>query len=241
MMILENQFTWFGSNKDYAFIAINNDTIVKNAVSLYKKLLTQGYSVNDIQVLTSYKKGNCGTQLINNEIQKVANKNYGNREYMKVRDTVYYKNDIVIQNVNNYHAKLYFDFDCDYEDVSEDKKETFIANGETGIIEEVTPNYLVINFDNVRVQYYRDDMQMVGLGYCITIHKSQGSSSKVIILLTPSLHTYMLNSNLIYVGLTRMKEKCFHLGSINTVNSSIKKKENFKRNTLLRGLLKGDK
>lgn len=238
---IENQFTWFGSNKDYAFIATNNDNIVKSAVGLYKKLLTQGYTVNDIQVLTSYKKGNCGTQLINNEIQKVANKNYRTREYMKVGDTVYYKGDIVIQNVNNYHAKLYFDFDCDYEDVSEDKKETFIANGEIGIIEEVTPNYLVINFDNVRVQYYRDDMQMVGLGYCITIHKSQGSSSKVIILLTPSLHTYMLNSNLIYVGLTRMKEKCFHLGSINTVNSSIKKKENFKRNTLLKGLLRGDK
>lgn len=236
---IKNQFTWFGENKDYAFVSTSNDTIVKNAVALYKKLLTQGYTVNDIQVLSSYKKGDCGTQTINNAIQKVANKNYGDREYMKVGETVYYKNDIVIQNVNNYHALLYkgdvsFDNDeCD---------ETFIANGETGIIEEVTANYLVIDFDNTKVQYFRDDMQMVGLGYCITIHKSQGSSSRVIILLTPSLHTYMLNSNLIYVGLTRMKEKCFHLGNINTVNTSIKKKENFKRNTLLKTLLlKGER
>ena len=79
---------------------------------------------------------------------------------------------------------------------------------------------------------------MVGLGYCITIHKSQGSSIKVVILLTPQSHAYMLNSNLIYVGLTRMKEKCFHLGNIDTVNQSVKKKANFVRNTFMQRLIK---
>ena len=81
-------------------------------------------------------------------------------------------------------------------------------------------------------------MQMVGLGYCITIHKSQGSSIKVVILLTPQSHVYMLNSNLIYVGLTRMKEKCFHLGNISTINQTIKKKANFTRNTFMQNLIK---
>ena len=81
-------------------------------------------------------------------------------------------------------------------------------------------------------------MQMVGLGYCITIHKSQGSSIKVVILLTPQAHTFMLNSNLIYVGLTRMKEKCFHLGNVDTVNLAVKKKANFDRNTFMQKLLK---
>ena len=56
-------------------------------------------------------------------------------------------------------------------------------------------------------------MISVGLGYSISIHKSQGSSIKVVILVTPSAHIYMLNSNLIYVGLTRMKEKMFSLWS----------------------------
>ena len=40
-------------------------------------------------------------------------------------------------------------------------------------------------------------------------------------------------SNLLYVALTRTKEKCFHIGDKDTVNRSIKKKENFKRNTFL--------
>ena len=120
----------------------------------------------------------------------------------------------------------------------DDMSETFIANGETGVVKEVFQNYLLIDFDGVVVKYYKADMQMVGLGYCITIHKSQGSSIKVVILLTPQAHTYMLNSNLVYVGLTRMKEKCFHLGNVDTVNMAVKKKANFTRNTFMQNLLK---
>lgn len=234
---VHNQFTWFGANKDYAFVNIGSDIMVKNAVGLYSKLLSQGYKAEDIQVLTAYKKGDVGTLFINNAIQKVANPNYGSSECMKVGDTVYYKGDLVIQNVNNYHAQLFIGEDFfDYSD--DDLKETFIANGETGIVKDVFPNYLIIDFDGVSVKYYRNDMQMVGLGYCITIHKSQGSSIKVVILLTPQSHTYMLNSNLIYVGLTRMKEKCFHLGNVDTVNLAVKKKANFTRNTFMQRLIK---
>lgn len=231
---ITNQFTYFGENKDYAFVNVGSNIIVKNAVALYGKLLSQGYKIEDLQVLTAYKKGDYGQIAINNQLQKVANPNYGSDECMKVGDTLYFKGDIVIQNVNNYHAKLFWDtpnFDDDLE-------ETFIANGETGIVKDVFKNYLIIDFDDVLVQYYRNDMQMVGLGYCITIHKSQGSSIKVVILITPQAHTYMLNSNLIYVGLTRMKEKCFHLGNIDTVNQAVKKKANLVRNTHMQRMLK---
>lgn len=231
---ITKQFTYFGENKDYAFINVGSDIIVKNAVALYEKLLTQGYKTEDIQVLTAYKKSDCGQIAINNQLQKVANPNYGSSECMKVGDIVYFKGDMVIQNVNNYHAQLFVDNDwCDSEE-----DETFIANGETGIVKDIFPSYLIIDFDGVLVKYYRNDMQMVGLGYCITIHKSQGSSIKVVILLTPQAHTYMLNSNLVYVGLTRMKEKCFHLGNVDTVNMAVKKKANLTRNTFMQRLLK---
>lgn len=231
---INEQLTWFGANKDYAFINVGSDIMVKNAVALYSKLLSQGYKIEDIQVLTSYKKGDVGTGIINNAIQKVANPNYGNSECMKIGDTVYFKGDLVIQNVNNYHAQLFVGDEWFDDDMSE----IFIANGETGVVKEVFQNYLLIDFDGVIVKYYKADMQMVGLGYCITIHKSQGSSIKVVILLTPQSHTYMLNSNLVYVGLTRMKEKCFHLGNVDTVNMAVKKKANFTRNTFMQNLLK---
>lgn len=231
---ITGQFTYFGENKDYAFINVGSDIIVKNAVALYEKLLSQGYKTEDIQVLTAYKKGDCGQISINNQLQKVANPNYGSSECMKIGDIVYFKGDLVIQNVNNYHAELFIDNDW----CGDGDDETFIANGETGIVKDVFQSYLIIDFDGVLVKYYRNDMQMVGLGYCITIHKSQGSSIKVVILLTPQAHTYMLNSNLIYVGLTRMKEKCFHLGNVDTVNLAVKKKANLTRNTFMQKLIK---
>jgi exodeoxyribonuclease V alpha subunit len=232
---VKQQCTYFGENKDYAFINVGSSVLVKNVIALYKKLLSTNYTVDDIQVLTSYKKGDFGQVEINNQLQKIANKNYGSQSYMKIGDVVYYKDDIIIQNVNNYHAMIYYEDDF----VSEDApKETFIANGETGKIREITQNKVVIEFDDVLVEYDRSAMQMCGLGYCITIHKSQGSSIKVVILITPSAHTYMLNSNLIYVGLTRMKERCFHFGDVTTVNRAIKKKANLARNTSMQKLLK---
>ena len=233
---VNKQCTYFGDNKDYAFINVGSSTIVKNLIALYQKLLSSGkYNVDDIQVLTSYKKGDYGQIVINNQLQKIANKNYGSQDFMKVGDITYYKDDIIIQNTNNYHARIFYEDDFIPDDMP---KETFIANGETGKIKKIDQNKVIIEFDDVLVEYDRSAMQMCGLGYCITIHKSQGSSIKVVLLITPTAHTYMLNSNLIYVGLTRMKERCFHFGDTTTVNRAIKKKANLSRNTFMQKLLK---
>lgn len=233
---VNKQCTYFGDNKDYAFINVGSSTIVKNLIALYQKLLSSGkYNVDDIQVLTSYKKGDYGQIVINNQLQKIANKNYGSQDFMKVGDITYYKDDIIIQNTNNYHARIFYEDDFIPDDMP---KETFIANGETGKIKKIDQNKVIIEFDDVLVEYDRSAMQMCGLGYCITIHKSQGSSIKVVLLITPAAHTYMLNSNLIYVGLTRMKERCFHFGDTTTVNRAIKKKANLSRNTFMQKLLK---
>lgn len=232
---INQQCTYFGDNKDYAFINVGSSTIVKNLIALYQKLLSSGkYNVDDIQVLTSYKKGDYGQIVINNQLQKIANRNYGSQDFMKVGDITYYKDDIIIQNTNNYHARIFYEDDFIADDMP---KETFIANGETGKIKKIDQNKVIIEFDDVLVEYDRSAMQMCGLGYCITIHKSQGSSIKVVLLITPAAHTYMLNSNLIYVGLTRMKERCFHFGDTTTVNRAIKKKANLSRNTFMQKML----
>ena len=230
---IDEKITYFGENKDYAFVNCDSSYIIKNAIAIYQKLITQGLQPSDIQVLTAYKKGEYGSIAINNHLQKIANQNYGSSNNIKVGDLLYYENDLVMQNVNNYHAKLFNGFNQ-----MEESEETFIANGETGVIKEVYQSYVIIDFDGIVVKYYRNDMQMISLGYSMSIHKSQGSNARVVILLTPSSHKFMLNSNLLYVGLTRMREKCFHLGDISTVNLAIKKKANLIRNTSAQLLFK---
>ena len=86
--------------------------------------------------------------------------------------------------------------------------------------------------------YTKDDLSQLELGYCITTHKSQGDSSKQVVVLAPKSHTFMLNSNLLYVATTRAKERCFMLGSPVTINRAIKKKINLTRDTYLHDLNK---
>lgn len=238
---MKSKMTTFGDNKDYTFVDLPSEVIPQNVVGLYKKLLEKGYSIDDIQVLTAKNVGDCGTVVLNNMIQKVANPNYGSEVFMKVGDTTYFEGDLVIQKVNNYKAELDLqhlsEWEKDMYSASEDVPTAFIANGETGIVREIYKSYCIIEFDGVFVKYYRADMQMISLGYSITIHKSQGSSIKIVILCTPQSHIYMLNSNLLYVGLTRMKEGCYHLGALNSINQAVKKKANLTRHTYMQELL----
>lgn len=238
---MKSKMTTFGDNKDYTFVDLPSEVIPQNVVGLYKKLLEKGYSIDDIQVLTAKNVGDCGTVVLNNMIQKVANPNYGSEVFMKVGDTTYFEGDLIIQKVNNYKAELDLqhlsEWEKDMYSASEDIPTAFIANGETGIVREIYKSYCIIEFDGVFVKYYRADMQMISLGYSITIHKSQGSSIKIVILCTPQSHIYMLNSNLLYVGLTRMKEGCYHLGALNSINQAVKKKANLTRHTHMQELL----
>lgn len=226
---MKGKATSFGANKDYMFIDMPQEDIPRSAVSLYKKLYDSGVDVTDIQVLTAKNVGDYGTIALNNIIQRAVNPNYGSELCMKIGDTSYYKGDLIIEKKNNYKAIL---ADCDNEQTA------FVANGETAIVEYACKEHVILNFDGIRVMYGKSDMQMVGLGYAITSHKSQGSGIKNVIVCTPKADIFMLNSNLIYVALTRMKERCFHLGSVDTVNMAVKKKANLSRHTFIQGMLK---
>lgn len=243
---MKSKATVFGDNQDYMFIDLASELIPKNVVALYKKLLDNGNSIEDIQVLTAKNVGDCGSVQLNNMIQRVANPNYGSEINMKIGDTTYYEGDLILQTVNNYNAELaFYDmpdtddpefmFGLDYNEVP---TTAFVANGETGIIKEICNTYVIIDFNSILVKYYRNDMNMIKLGYCISIHKSQGGGFKKVILCTPQSHTFMLNSNILYVALTRMKEKLYHLGGLQTINQAVKKKANLTRHTFMQKLLK---
>ena len=256
---MKSKATSFGNNQDYMFVDLASEMIPKNVVALYKKLLNNGSSIEDIQVLTAKNVGDCGSVELNNMIQRVANPNYGSEVNMKVGDTTYYKGDLILQTVNNYEAEMatvttapsivdpfeispfgvdQFGVDCNLNIYGDNPQTAFVANGETGIIKEIFNTYVIVDFNGIHVKYYRNDMNMVKLGYAISIHKSQGGGFKTVILCTPQSHIFMLNSNLLYVGLTRMKEKLYHLGSLQSVNQAVKKKANLTRHTFMQNLLK---
>ena len=235
---MKSKATIFGDNQDYMFVDLSSELIPKNVVALYKKLLNNGNNIEDIQVLTAKNVGDCGSVQLNNMIQRVANPNYGSEINMKVGETTYYEGDLILQTVNNYNAEIVNDKDNMDWSLDDEALTAFVANGETGIVKEIYNTYVIVDFNGIKVKYYRNDMNMVKLGYAISIHKSQGGGFKTVILCTPQSHIFMLNSNLLYVGLTRMKEKLYHLGSLQSVNQAVKKKANLIRHTFMQNLLK---
>lgn len=237
---MKNKITSFGNNKDYTFIDMPSEKIPINAVAMYKKMLENENTVNDIQVITPKKKGNYGTTVLNKMLQKVANPNYGSAQSLKHGDSVYYVGDLIVECTNNYDAPLSPDYIPKYELPTDGEKwpTAFVANGETGIIKGIGLNTIDIDFDGIIVRYDRDMINFIKLGYAITCHKSQGSSINNVILLTPQSDIFMLNSNLLYVGCTRARNKCIHLGSVDTINKVIKRKANLTRHTFMQQMLK---
>ena len=238
---MKNKATTFGNNQDYMFVDLSSELIPKNAVALYKKLLQIGYKTEDIQVLTVKNIGDCGTIALNKMLQKVANPNYGSEVHMKIGDTIYYEGDLLLETVNNYKAELDIKHLDETErqlyEMSDEPPTAFVSNGEIGVLKEIYNTYAIIDFGGTYVKYHKNDMNMVKHGYAINVFKAQGGGFKIVIFCTPQSDVYMLNSNLVYTGLTRMKEKLYHLGTLQTVNMAVKKKANLSRKTFMQNLL----
>lgn len=221
----------FGEDQSYIFMPILQDKLVDYTVKLYKTLLSKGYSVDDIAVLSCYNVGNYGTIELNKKIQNAVNSNP--KEKITFGDTEFRLNDIVMNYANDYKAIIY------NEEYIDEKNTTFIANGESGRVTKILKDAMVVDYDGTFIYIPKSSMKNIRLAYAISTHKSQGGQFKIVVLITPKAHSYMLNSNLLYVGESRAKEKCYHLGEIRTVNLALKKKENFDRKTMLQMFMKG--
>ena len=119
----------FGEDQSYIFMPLSQEKLVDYTVQLYKTLLSKGYTVEDIAVLSCYNVGDYGTVTLNEKIQEAVNNNpeakidFGNMEFRL--------NDIVMNYVNDYKAILY------NEEFIDEKKTTFIANGESGRVVKI--------------------------------------------------------------------------------------------------------
>jgi exodeoxyribonuclease V alpha subunit len=230
-------------DNSYMFVETPQEIMINKVKTLYKTLLDKGYHKEDILILSAYNKGNYGTVTINNILQPIVNKNVddetkcisiknnGDKDSESVK---YCIDDLVIQIKNNYKAKL-----CDKEyqlifDKDGKCKTVFVPNGEIGIIRKIENNIVYIEFDNEIIMYDKPELVNIKLAYSISIHKSQGGSAKVIILISPKSHSFMLSANLLYVGITRSSDRVIHFGTKNTINCAIKKNATQIRHTWLK-------
>jgi len=66
------------------------------------------------------------------------------------------------------------------------------------------------------------------------VHKSQGGERPIIIMTCSPSHTFSMNKNLIYTGITRGRNKVVIVGSPKTLNIALRKQEKMYRITGLK-------
>ena len=86
----------------------------------------------------------------------------------------------------------------------------YVANGEIGLVERTSKDYLQVIFSTqpqVSYRYYRGEVNgLLELAYALTIHKAQGSDFEIVYLILPQSAS-TLSRELIYTGLTRFRKK----------------------------------
>lgn len=207
-------------NSDFFFLKTETPAITRNVVvDLISKRLPNAYGYDfskDIQILTQSRKGICGVFELNRLLQDILNPKTEITDELLVGNKLFRVNDKVMQTKNNYNLSF---FDSDGE-------ENFgVYNGDMGhiIFIDKSSKKLTVEMDDNRViDYTLEDLDNLELAYAITIHKSQGSEFKSVII--PMFDGYRLlqTRNLLYTAITRAKENIVLVGDKNVMNNMIR-------------------
>ncbi len=220
-------------SNDFFFMARENDEATAYTVAqLCKTRLPKAYGadiVRQIQVITPSRKGNAGTEILNEKLQAVLNPPSSDKKEKKLRHVVFREGDKVMQIKNNYNIEWYKD---DHEGIG-------IFNGDIGTIIEINPSgeYVTINFDDRIARYDFTMMDEVEHGYAITVHKSQGSEYPVVIIPIYSYSNRLLTRNLLYTAVTRAQKMVILVGDETVVKKMVDNNQRAMRYTSLGEML----
>lgn len=207
-------------NSDFFFLNTDAPSITRNiVVELISRRLPKAYGYDyskDIQILTQSRKGICGVFELNKLLQDILNPKTEASDEILVGNKLFRVNDKVMQTKNNYNLSF----------IDDEGEENFgVYNGDMGhiIFIDKSSNKLTVEMDDKRlIEYNLEDLDNLELAYAITIHKSQGSEFKSVII--PMFDGYKLlqTRNLLYTAITRAKENIVIVGDKNVMNNMIR-------------------
>lgn len=227
-----------GENEDlFAFLYQDKTQILDDILFTVKSYVDNPNMKNeDLQVIVGLKeKGATSVQKLNVELQNLMNPINDTDNIVKGVKYNFRKNDRVIQQGNNYRALSMSvnDFEAltnglmKLEEI--ETREVAVFNGTFGKVIGCVEGYgLLIKFDDIETPVYfvknehENQIGVLDLGYAISVHRSQGSGFKYLIIAL-SFNDYMLLSRqFLYTALTRTINKCFLFAETSAVHYAIK-------------------
>lgn len=197
-------------SKDFFFMKRRTaETVVDTIRDLCSRRLPEnmGIAPADIQVLSPTRKNETGTRNLNRKLQEVLNPPSPEKREKKYGEFLFREGDRVMQIRNNY--------DILWKRADGVGSGTGIFNGDIGKITAIDhqQELVTVIFDDREAEYDFSMLAELELAYAMTVHKSQGSEYRAVILTAWPGSRYLLTRSVLYTAVTRAKDMLIVVGN----------------------------
>ena len=221
---------------DFFFLpSRSEDAVGQTIVGLCSTRLPKNMGIpsEQIQVLSPTKRGSAGTVSLNKLLQTSLNPPSPEKKERAYGDFSFREGDRVMQIRNNY--------DIMWKKLDGSIVGTGVFNGDVGTILRIDPSMeqLTVVFDDREVDYDFTQLNELELAYAMTVHKSQGSEYRAVILAAWNSSSYLLNRSILYTAITRARELLIIVGREDTVAAMVENAKVSRRYSGLKLRLQG--
>ena len=192
-----------------------------------------GIPPEQIQVLCPTRKGGVGTVSLNKLLQASLNPPSPEKKERTFGEYLFREGDRVMQIRNNY--------DILWKKCDGSAAGAGIFNGDVGTIQQIDPQTetLSVVFDDREAVYDFTQLNELEPAYAMTVHKSQGSEYRAVILTAWNGSPYLLSRSILYTAITRARELLIIVGREETVVTMTQNASKNRRYTGLKLRLEG--
>ncbi len=203
---------------DFVFREANSAAEASELIQKIYKDAVGRLGTDNVQVLSPYrKKGDVSTNALNEVLWDLVNPEISPEVGKNEKLEAFRIGDKIIHN----------------------KNKNGISNGDIGYVTDIFTDedgvvLTRLEFSEHRnVEYNSDELDMVEHSYATTVHKSQGSEYRMVILPWLPMFYKMLRRDILYTAITRAKEQVVIVGSKKAIYMAIHNTDSDKRNTRL--------
>lgn len=217
-------------NNDFFFLPrASEEETAETIVRLCTTRLPKTYGpkiLESLQIITPTRKSTCGVEALNARLQQALNPPSPSKREKHARSVTFREGDKVMQIRNNYDILW----------VKDGVEGAGIFNGDIGKIIKVdnTAGTLVIDFDDRITEYDYTLLDELEHAYAVTVHKSQGSEYRTVIIPAFKFSKRLLTRNLLYTAVTRAQQMVIIVGDEQAVNDMVDNNRHALRYTSLR-------
>ncbi len=221
---------------DFFFLPCKTEELVSQTIQgLCSTRLPKNMGIpsDQIQVLSPTKKGGAGTVYLNRVLQDSLNPADPQKKERTFGEYTFREGDRVMQVRNNY--------DMVWKKADGSMVGTGVFNGDIGIIQQIDANMETVSvlFDDRYVDYDFTQLNELEPAFAMTVHKSQGSEYRAVILSAWNSSVYLLNRSILYTAITRARELLIIVGREETIATMVQNAKTGRRYTGLKLRLQG--